>query len=111
MAGTDEVRLVTGSLNAEAAKWRGLSEQMRQVMTAAGRLELSWSAFFFADVVSTSAHARAYDDFQDWMVSLLRNGSAEFAQLAEALDTAAEQYRRSDGKAATDLSAIYGRRR
>jgi hypothetical protein len=110
MPDNTEIKLVLGSLEAEANKWHRLSEDMGKVRADLARLELYPSAFFFADVVSVAGHSMAYDGFQDWMVQLAGEATAEFDQIARALNKAAELYAASDTRSAGDLTRIYGKR-
>jgi hypothetical protein len=108
MGSKDEVRVVTAALHAEASKWRRLADDMDVVRGNADRLDLSASAFFIGDMVSTGAHASAYNEFQMYVVSLFTGAVTEFEQLGAALDKAADQYEETDGKTAADLTEIYG---
>jgi hypothetical protein len=110
MSDHGEIKLVLGSLAAEAGKWRRLSEDMGKVRADVARLALDPSAFFFADVVSVAGHAIAYDTFHDWMVQLGGEAAVEFDQIGGALDKSAELYAASDTRSAGDLRRIYGKR-
>ncbi|NJC73217.1 hypothetical protein HC031_26375 [Planosporangium thailandense] len=108
MGSNQEVQVVTDALHAEAAKWRRLAGDMDAVRGNASRLELSNSAFFIGDLVSTVAHSAAYNEFRTYMVHLFSGAVTEFDQLGAALDKAADLYDASDGQAVTDLTQIYG---
>jgi hypothetical protein len=110
MAPTDEVNVVPGALHREATKWRSLADQMTVVQGNASRLELGLTAFFFADIVSTTAHAQAYDQFQEWLAGLFGQAAGEFDEIAGALDRAAELYQRTDHGAGVSLREICGNR-
>jgi hypothetical protein len=110
MGQSGEVQLVLKSLHKEANKWRRLADDMSAVKAGADRLDLNLTAFFFADIVSTTAHSQAYNQFQDWMVSLFTGAAAEFDEIATALDKAADLYERTDHGAAVSLTEIYGSR-
>jgi hypothetical protein len=109
-AGAGEVSLVLDSLHAEARKWRKLSDDMGAAQSDAARLELTASAFFFADIVSVVGHSSAYTTFHDWYVELLREAAAEFGEIAGALDKSAVAYADADTRASVDLQSIYGKR-
>lgn len=109
-ADSGEIKLVLGSLEAEANKWRRLSEDMGKVRADIARLTLYPSAFFFADVVSVAGHATAYDAFHDWLIELASEATTEFDQIGAALDKSADLYAASDTRAAGDLTRIYGKR-
>jgi hypothetical protein len=108
MGNKQEVQVVTDALHAEATKWRRLAGDMDAVRGNAARLDLSSSAFFIGDMISTGAHSSAYDAFQVYVVSLFAGGVTEFDQMGAALDKAADLYDASDGQAVTDLTQIYG---
>jgi hypothetical protein len=103
-------QLVPESLEAEARKWRRLSDDMSRVQADLGRLRLYPTAFFFADVVSVTGHSMAYDGFHEWMSGLAGEAASEFTQIGSALDRSAELYAGSDQKSAGDLARIYGTR-
>lgn len=108
--GDGEVGLVLDSLHSEAGKWRKVSDDMAAVASDAGRLGLSTSAFFFADIVSVEGHASAYTAYHDWFVQLLGDATAEFAQVGDALDKSAAAYADADTRSSVDLKSIYGTR-
>jgi hypothetical protein len=108
MGNRQEVQVVTDALRAEATKWRRLAGDMDAVRGNADRLDLSASAFFIGDMVSTAGHSSAYNEFQTYMVNLFTGAVTEFDQLGAALDKAGDLYDTSDGKAVTDLTQIYG---
>jgi hypothetical protein len=108
MGNKQEVQVVIDALHVEATKWRRLAGDMDGVRGNGDRLELSASAFFIGDMVSTAAHSSAYNDFRTYMVNLFAGAVTEFDQLGSALDKAADLYDASDGKAVTDLTQIYG---
>src|SRR3954451_3121710 len=78
MGNKQEVQVVTDALHVEATKWRRLAGDMDGVRGNADRLELSASAFFIGDMVSTAAHSSAYNDFRTYMVSLFAGAVTEF---------------------------------
>jgi hypothetical protein len=110
MPDNGDIRVVLGALQAEANKWRRLSDDMGKVRADVGRLGLYPSAFFFADVVAVSGHSMAYSAFHDWLIRLVGEATAEFEEIAGALDKSAELYAAADTRAAGDLTRIYGTR-
>jgi hypothetical protein len=110
MSSPDEFTVVLSSLQAEAKKWRRISEDMAKVKSDTDRLRVAPSAFFFGDIVSVAGHSTAYNTFHEWMVRLFTDATVEFQQVAGALDKSAQLYEQSDQKATHDLSEIYGKR-
>ncbi|MEV4757157.1 hypothetical protein AB0J86_18870 [Micromonospora sp. NPDC049559] len=104
------VELALSALHNEARKWRRLAEEMGRVRADANRLELSPSAFFFADVVSVTSHHSSYAGFHEWFVQLLADAGTEFERIGGALDRSADAYADSDTRAGVDLTSIYGTR-
>jgi uncharacterized protein YukE len=103
-----EVRYTIEALHAEAGKWRRLSTKMDAVVGGLDRLTLQPAAFFFPDLVTTAAHAQAYQEFLDWQRKLLTAAVFEFDELGDALDRAADLVEDTDGRSAIDLHKIFG---
>ncbi|GIF98129.1 hypothetical protein [Catellatospora citrea] len=101
-----EVTVVTDALVDEAAKWRDLADQVAPVRDAADGLDLGVTAFFIGDQ-NALVHSRAYDDFQDFMVTVLSGAAVEFDQLAGALVKIAKEYDKADAIVSLDLNQIY----
>src|SRR5690349_5439339 len=98
-----EVRYAIEALHAEAGKWRRLSAKMDTVVNGLDRLTLAPEAFFFPDLVTTVAHAQAYQEFLDWQRELLTAAVLEFDELGDALDRAADLVMDTDRTSAIDL--------
>ena len=113
MPGDDRVvRWATDAIRAEAGKWRRLSDDMGQLKTQVGELGLSPSAFFFPDVlgatVSVKPHADSYAALHNWLLRLVTDATAEFTQIAGALDKSAQAYENTETRNSVDLQSIYG---
>ena len=104
----EEIRIVTDALLAEAGKWAALSDDVATVRQRAAGLDLAPTAFFVGNLVTTGPAKAAYDALQDRVIALLGQAATEFDQLDQALRRAADRYDESDGRAAVDLTAIYG---
>jgi hypothetical protein len=107
-SGDGQVKVVVDAVHAEARKWRGLSDDMNAVRGDVGKLALSASAFFFADIVSVAAHTAAYSEFHNWYVELLSGAATEFDEIGGALDKSADAYVNADTRSGVDLRTIYG---
>ncbi|GAA2357391.1 hypothetical protein Cme02nite_51010 [Catellatospora methionotrophica] len=101
-----EVTVVTDALLDEAAKWRDLSDQVAPVRNAADGLGLGVTAFFIGDM-NALVHSQAYNDFQEFMVTVLSGAAVEFDQVAGALVKIAKEYDKADAFASLDLNQIY----
>jgi hypothetical protein len=80
---------------------------MNDVRADMARLELSPSAFFFADLVSVAVHHAAYSEFHNWSTSVLSEATNEFQRMASAPGRAAEMYDTSDGRTVGSMSSIF----
>ncbi|MEU7904991.1 hypothetical protein [Actinoplanes sp. NPDC049118] len=109
MAGNpDETRVVKQALLDEAAKWSALSTDMTAVQHQVGDLALQVTAFFTNNPITAQAAKNAYDGVWHLVEKLAGEAAAEFKQIDEALHRAHDEYEATDGKAAYDLSRIYG---
>lgn len=110
MPGKSEgLQVVREALLDEADKWSKLSDDMKQVKTDLDRLELQVTAFFTNNPVTAQMAKNAYDGVWQLMGRLAGQASDEFFQINEALRRAHDDYQAVDGKAAMDLSKIYGK--
>ena len=105
---SEEVRVVKQALLDEAAKWSQLSDDMAAVRQDIDGLALNTTAFFTNNPATAQMAKNAYDSVWHLMATLAGEASTEFHQINEALRRAHDQYEATDGKAAYDLSRIYG---
>lgn len=103
----DEVGVITDAVVDEAGKWRGLSDSMEPIKTAADGLDLSMSAFFIGPNLDMAVYSNSYNNFQTFMVTVLGGGVTEFDQLGGALDKIAKEYDKADEIVSLDLNKIY----
>lgn len=102
----DELNVITDALRDERVKWLGLADDMAAIRDSAQQLNLDATAFFIGDA-NTLIHWKAYQDFQNFMVSVLGGASVEFEQIGEALRRIADEYDRADEIISLDLNSIY----
>lgn len=107
MIDAETVTVVTDALRKEATKWRGLSDDLDKVRATTAGLHLEPTAFVIGDYLLVS-HAGPYKVFHDLMTSLFTAGAAEFDQVGDALDRAADRFDSTDGHSAADIKNIYG---
>ena len=99
--------VVTDALRQEAKKWFALSDEMETVAGNVSRLTLDTSAFWCGDGISIAA-GPIYAGYQQFVKDRCGEGSAEFEQIAGALNRAADEYDGTDEVSAETLTKIYG---
>jgi hypothetical protein len=110
MAGDpDEVRVVKQALLEEAAKWSNLSAEMAAIQRRIDGLAINVTAFFTNNGVTAQLAKNAYDGVWHLVWKLAGEAAAEFNQINEALHRTHDDYDATDGKAAYDLTRIYGK--
>lgn len=107
--GSEEVQVVKQALLDEAEKWKQLSADMAGVKRGIDGLNLYVTAFFTNNPGTAQMAKTAYDGVWQLMAKLAGEAAAEFNQINEALHRAHAEYEETDGKAAYDLSRIYGK--
>ena len=84
----------------------GLSDAWPPSRTRRSSCTWTPSAFFIGDA-NTLIHWKAYQDFHNFMVSVLNGAVIEFEQVGEALRHIADEYDRADEIISLDLNTIY----
>jgi hypothetical protein len=102
-----KTEVVTDALRKEAKKWFSLSDEMETVAGNVSHLTLDASAFWCGDGISIAA-GPIYDGYQQFVHARCGEGSAEFEEIAGALNRAADAYDGSDEVSAETLTKIYG---
>ena len=104
----DELRVIPEAVRAEGAKYVGLGHHMTKVKTSVDELTLTSGAFFVGNLQVSDAAAKSYSNLHTMMAMIIGEASTEFHELGGALRKAADEYERTDGENADDLSKIYG---
>ncbi|MCZ7375300.1 hypothetical protein [Micromonospora sp. WMMC250] len=101
-----DLNVITDSLRDEGSKWLTLSDRVAAIKVAAEQLHLDPSAFFIGDA-NVLIHSLAYNDFHNFMVTILSGAVTEFEQVGEALRHIADEYDRADEVISLDLNEIF----
>lgn len=101
----EQVTAAIGALRKDAAKWIDMADQMDAAAQAAAGLGLS--ARHFTGLGHLMGLDTLYTEVQDTIVTLLRQGSANFDAVAAALKMAADGYEQDEVAAVHRMRNIY----
>jgi hypothetical protein len=104
-----DVSIVTDAVRAEAQKWGKLADDLAPIATAVDNLDLFETAFWIGEPLEINAkiYSAAYNEFQNYLVKVLKAGVVEFEQIGKALVRIADEYDRQDKIAELNLDQIY----
>jgi hypothetical protein len=99
----DDIRVAIEALRADARTWSAASGDLADAAATAERLTLAPPAFGFAAAAAAGAH----ESLRVKVADLLRQGAANFDDVAGALRTAADSYEADEAANLHMLRNIY----
>ena len=103
------VTIVTEAVRAEATKWGKLHDDLAPLVTAVDNLDLNVTAFWIGEPMEINAkiYSSAYNEFQAWLIKVLKAGVVEWGQIQKTLNRIADEYDRQDKIVEIDLEKFY----
>lgn len=105
-----EVSIIYEAMLEEAAKWRRLSDEMRDVWQAVDFADLVGTAFMLpttAGTVPGMVDSLGYIYYQDWMKKLAMQAVTEFDQIGQAIEDTVSAYQTTDQASAAALNLTF----
>ncbi|MEE6257196.1 hypothetical protein [Plantactinospora sonchi] len=103
--GKEQIRASIQALYTDSRAWGNMAEQLEGMERVARGLALG--AFEFSGFAHMIGLDSLYNELQEKMADLLKQGSANFDAIAGALRTAADNYARDEERAVHRHAKIY----
>jgi hypothetical protein len=103
------IEVATEGIRAEAQKWFGFSDQMREIGIAMSTMTIEPTGFAVVDisgVVTTPDQWGAYKTTQQWLTALFGDAIDKMERFGEALNKCADEYDSTDGQSAQSFDQI-----
>lgn len=101
----EQITVAIDALHADAAKWIAMADELQAA--AANAAGLGLGPFQFSGLGHLLGIDKIYADLQETIVTLLKQGSSNFENVAAALRTAADGYSRDEQAAVHRMKNIY----
>jgi len=101
--GTIDVALQ--ALREDAELWRGMAGEIEVAARVAG--EMDFQAFHFSYIADLIGVTESYQQVQEKLIQLLGDGAANFRNVAQALNTAADGYEQDERNAVHRLKNVW----
>jgi|RhiMethySRZTD1v2_1073278.scaffolds.fasta_scaffold2145415_1 hypothetical protein len=103
------VTIVTEAVRAEATKWGKLHDDLAPLVTAVDNLDLNVTAFWIGEPgeINATIYSSAYNEFQAWLIKVLKAGVVEWGQIQTTLNRIANEYDKQDKIVEIDLEKFY----